>query len=202
MKNLYSLFMCISFAFGGCSQSPVDSTELDSNNDIESAELLPEKKLTEIISENRIPKSQLSIKIDKSAYTLSVLHKDSVLISYPCVLGFNAVDDKHQEGDGCTPEGEFGVRSMYAHKSWKYFIWIDYPNAESWNRFNQRKADGTIKSNATIGGEIGIHGVPEGSDYLIDDRVNWTLGCISIKNAHIEDLYKSITKSVQIEIVH
>ncbi|PWL32823.1 MAG: hypothetical protein DCO96_00300 [Fluviicola sp. XM-24bin1] len=161
----------------------------------------PTEKLVDIIAENGIRKSDLKIYIDKSDYYLAVKHADSVLIKYPCVFGFNAVDDKAMEGDGCTPEGDFGVRSMYAHRSWKYFIWIDYPNAESWNRFKKRKADGEIPEDATIGGEVGIHGVPEGMDSMIDDGTNWTLGCISLKNAHITDLYKSINKYTKIEIV-
>lgn len=161
----------------------------------------PTEKLVEIIAKKKIPKSSLSIYIDKSEYYLAVKHADSVLIKYPCVFGFNAVDDKAMEGDGCTPEGNFGIRSMYAHKSWKYFIWIDYPNAESWRRFKKRKSDGDIPSDATIGGEVGIHGVPEGMDDMIDKQSNWTLGCISLKNAHITDLYKSIDKNVKVEIV-
>ncbi len=161
----------------------------------------PTEKLVDIIAENNIRKSDLKIYIDKSDYYLAVKHADTVLIKYPCVFGFNAVDDKAMEGDGCTPEGDFGVRSMYAHKSWKYFIWIDYPTPESWRRFKQRKADGEIPEDATIGGEIGIHGVPEGMDSMIENGTNWTLGCISLKNAHITDLYKSINKYTKIEIV-
>lgn len=161
----------------------------------------PSEKLVDIIAKNNIRKSDLKIYIDKSDYYLAVKHADSVLIKYPCVFGFNAIDDKAMEGDGCTPEGHFGVRSMYAHKSWKYFIWIDYPNAESWKRFKQRKADGAIPSDATIGGEVGIHGVPEGMDSMIEDGTNWTLGCISLKNKHITDLYKSINQYTKIEIV-
>jgi len=192
---LFSLFIVL------CSCSQIT----DSSNEANSATLpdtLPQKTLRQIMTENTISKSAVSIRIDKSAYTLSVLHKDTVLITYPCVFGFNAVDDKAREGDGATPEGHFGVRSMYPHKSWKYFIWIDYPNAESWARFKRRKANGELDQSATIGGEVGIHGVPEGADGMIDSRTNWTLGCISLKNAHIEDLYKSITQSVKIEIVH
>ena len=81
--------------------------------------------------------------------------------------------------------------------SWKYFIWIDYPNKESWSRFKTRKANGDIPASATIGGEIGIHGVPDGADSMIADKVNWTLGCISLTNKDIEDLYKSISKSTK-----
>lgn len=160
-----------------------------------------QKSLQETVRSRNIPKNELKILIDKSAYTLSVYHKQDKLITYPCVFGFNPVDDKHQEGDGCTPEGTFGIRSKYAHGSWSYFIWVDYPNKESWRRFNERKAQGKIDKNARIGGEIGIHGVPEGMDDLIDERTNWTLGCISLKTADITDLYKSIGDGTKIEIV-
>lgn len=159
-----------------------------------------QQNLQTIVKERKIPKSELIIKIDKSAYTLSVWHKEEQLISYPCVFGFNPVDDKQQEGDGCTPEGEFKIKSMYAHASWKYFIWIDYPNKESRKRFNERKAEGAISSDASIGGEIGIHGVPEGSDAMIANKTNWTLGCISLTREHITDLYKSISSGTKILI--
>jgi lipoprotein-anchoring transpeptidase ErfK/SrfK len=43
--------------------------------------------------------------------------------------------------------------------------------------------------------------VPEGSDNWIDDRMNWTLGCISLKNADITDLYESIGKDTKVLIV-
>ena len=160
-----------------------------------------QKNLQTIVRESNIPKAELKVKIDKSDYTMEVYHKSKKLITYPCVFGFNPVDDKHQEGDGCTPEGTFKIRSMYAHRSWKYFIWIDYPNKESWRRFNKRKADGTIDKAGTIGGEIGIHGVPEGADDMIAEKYNWTLGCISLTNKDITDLYKSIGSNTILEIV-
>lgn len=200
----YFLILLCSFStLIGCSQS---SSETNENQDNKAQDVQqipdPQKKLVEILRAEHISKNDLRIKIDKTAYSLSVYNKDSLLITYPCVFGFNAVDDKAQEGDGCTPEGTFGIRSKYAHKSWNYFIWIDYPNKESWSRFNSRKANGEIGENATIGGEVGIHGVPEGGDYLIDEKINWTLGCISLKNEHVEDLYKCLSDDVKIQIVH
>ena len=191
----YSLFLMAIVSFSGCAQ-PMDEDSLK-------IAALDETQtpLLEQVSENNYSPKNLKILIDKSAYTLQVYHKDSLLITYPCVFGFDPVSDKMQEGDGATPEGEFGIRSMYPHKSWSYFIWIDYPNAESWNGFRKRKADGTIANSATIGGEVGIHGVPGDADDLITNKTNWTLGCISLTSAHIEDLYKSINASTKIEIV-
>lgn len=156
--------------------------------------------LPTLLRTQNISKSSLKIVIDKSDYRLYVYHSDSVLISYPVVFGFNAVDDKKQEGDGCTPEGVFKIRSMYPHSSWKYFVWIDYPNDESRRKFAARKASGELPAGAGIGGEVGIHGVPEGADYLIDERTNWTLGCISLKNADMSDLYRSITTKTVVDI--
>ncbi|MGV3632467.1 MAG: L,D-transpeptidase family protein [Bacteroidota bacterium] len=157
--------------------------------------------LQEIVKERKIPGKSLKIYIQKKKRKLSVFYKDSCLISYPCVLGFAPDGDKMQEGDGKTPEGKFGIRSMYPHKSWSYFIWFDYPNATSRERFKKRKADGTIPKSARIGGEVGIHGVPEGYDSAIDNKEDWTLGCISLKTADITDLYKSISTETKIEIV-
>ncbi len=188
------LGLCLLISCNGCAQND-DSESLEDTAAITYTPLLEQMRTNAFSSKN------LKILIDKSEYTLSVLHKDSVLISYPCVFGFNAIDDKMKEGDGATPEGEFGIRSMYPHRSWSYFIWIDYPNEESWRRFRKRKADGTIEQSATIGGEVGIHGVPVGADDLISSKTNWTLGCISLSTEHITDLYKSIGTGTKIQIV-
>jgi murein L,D-transpeptidase YafK len=119
---------------------------------------------------------------------------------YDVVFGGNPVDDKEKEGDKRTPEGVFGVRDKYPHRNWSKFIWIDYPNEDSWRKFNQRKADGIIKQGETIGGEVGIHGVPDGMNNLIDEKINWTLGCISMKNKDVNEIYPYISKKTQITI--
>lgn len=157
--------------------------------------------LQDIVSSRKLPKGGLRILVRKAARTLSVYYKDELLITYPCVLGFDPVGDKMQEGDGKTPEGKFAVRAMYAHKSWSYFIWFDYPNEVSRTRFNQRKKSGAIPADATIGGEVGIHGVPAGRNDLIEKSSDWTLGCISLTTENITDLYKSISTKTSIEIL-
>ena len=110
----------------------------------------------------QVDPSQTSLFIDKSDYRLYLLEAEDTLKWYPVVFGFNPVDDKMQEGDGCTPEGRFQLRSMYEHQKWERFLWIDYPTKESWKKFEARKSAGIIPEDASIGGEIGIHGVPSG----------------------------------------
>lgn len=140
------------------------------------------------------------ILIDKSDYQLYLFENDCLLRTYPVVLGLDPVTDKMFEGDGCTPEGKFKVRTKYAHAKWSKFIWVDYQTAESWEKFKTRKAAGMIAQYRTIGGEIGIHGVPECLDSLIDRHINWTLGCISLKRADVDELYGAIRTGTDIEI--
>lgn len=156
--------------------------------------------LRQIVDSLGLTPRQLSVRITKSAYELGIYNGDILLKNYPVVFGSNPLDDKLREGDQCTPEGTFKMRSKYDHKKWTRFIWIDYPNAESWKKHNAAKKKGLITKHAGIGGEIGIHGVPAGYDEAVDYRQNWTLGCISMKNKDVIDLYPFITTSTVIEI--
>ena len=78
---------------------------------------------------------------------------------------------------------------------------IDYPTRESWQKFEANKAMGIIPSSATIGGGIGIHGVPKNKHYLIDKNINWTLGCISLTNEDIEEIYRYADIGTKVTIV-
>lgn len=130
--------------------------------------------------------------VDKSDRRFMVYAGDSLLLTYPCVLGEQPVGDKHCQGDRRTPEGSFTFRSKRVHGQWHKFIWIDYPNAESWRRYRERKAAGLIPAGKDIGGEIGIHGVPDGMDHWIDAGADWTWGCIALRNADVDEIYPYI----------
>jgi murein L,D-transpeptidase YafK len=157
--------------------------------------------LLHILDSLHINANQLSVLISKSEYTLS-LRKDTCIIkSYPVVFGFNPVDDKLREGDGCTPEGNFRMISKYPHRSWTYFIWINYPNEESWRKHNRAMQEGIIPFGSEIGSQVGIHGIPLGNDVAIDQRSNWTLGCISLKNSDIREIYTIINTETEIKII-
>lgn len=158
------------------------------------------KPLTELIEQ--IDSDSISILIEKTEYKLTLIYCNKRIKSYPVVFGSNPVDDKLREGDSCTPEGSFEVRDLYPHKSWSKFIWINYPTNDSWRKHNSAKASGDIPQNASIGGEIGIHGVPQGYDNMIDENYNWTLGCISLKNADVNEVYSIIKRGIKIEIKH
>jgi len=159
-----------------------------------------DRQFSEIIEE--VNEDSISILIEKSDYKLTILYNNKRIKSYPVVFGSNPIDDKLRQGDCCTPEGLYKVRDHYPHKSWSKFIWIDYPTAASWEKHNSAKANGVISQNSSIGGEIGIHGVPCGCDNLIDEKYNWTLGCISLKNVDVNEIYIIIKNGTEIEIRH
>lgn len=156
--------------------------------------------LGKLIDSLELQKQDLSLFIDKSDFELAVKSKDQIIKEYPIVLGTNPIDDKLMQGDRCTPEGNFQVRDFYPHQNWSKFIWINYPTEDSWKKHNQAKEQGDISSEAQIGGEIGIHGTPEGRADLISDGINWTWGCISLSNEDVDDLYISIHKKMDIVI--
>jgi lipoprotein-anchoring transpeptidase ErfK/SrfK len=58
-----------------------------------------------------------------------------------------------------------------------------------------------ISPTATIGGEVGFHGVPEKNDEIIEKKIDWTLGCISLSTKNMTDLYQSIGLETTIEII-
>lgn len=150
------------------------------------------KPLAAIIDSLKIDAKSIGFKVHKSKRRFEVVAQGRVLKSYPCVLGEVPVGDKFHQGDRKTPEGKFTFRSKRVHAQWHKFIWVDYPNAESWKRYNERKAKGLIPRGKDIGGEIGIHGVPDGMDHWIDTGADWTWGCIALRNADVDEIYPYI----------
>ncbi|MGD2181363.1 L,D-transpeptidase family protein [Lusitaniella coriacea] len=159
-----------------------------------------DRLLNSLLGEN-IDKTQTAIAIDKSDYRLTLYYQGQPIKSYPIVLGGNPTADKRKEGDRATPEGIFAIRDLYPHPGWSKFIWLDYPSAQSWRNHFQAKLQGAIPWYASVGSEVGIHGVPDGSNDLIETRNNWTLGCISLKNSDVDELYAVLQAGNRVEIV-
>jgi murein L,D-transpeptidase YafK len=135
------------------------------------------------------PVGNISIIIDKSDYSLSIYDDKGWYATYPVVFGNNSLEDKKMEGDKNTPEGTFRINNKKIHNKWYRFLAIDYPNKESWDKFKKRKQLGQIPASASIGGAIGIHGTWPNEDFVIDRYKNWTMGCISMKNSDVLEIY-------------
>ena len=142
-----------------------------------------------------------SVLIVKSKYELQLYDSTGEwLATYPVVFGSSDIGDKMMQGDRKTPEGSFHIAYKRKHEKWDSFMLIDYPNEESYKKFNQRKAQGIIPANAKIGGDIGIHGTWPHEDFAIDQYRNWTEGCISTKNKYIEELFQLLPVGTSVKI--
>ena len=159
-----------------------------------------DESLASLLGES-VDRAKVSLLIEKSQHRVTVFYDSEPVKAYEAVFGTVPVGDKRMEGDRKTPEGVFRIRDLYPHDEWSKFIWLDYPTPESWQKHLQAKMNGDIGPDATIGGEIGIHGVPEGADGLIDTRSNWTWGCIALKNADVDEIYAYVTQGSVVEIV-
>ncbi len=140
------------------------------------------------------------IVIDKSDFELRVYDNKGLLAVYPVVFGLKPLEDKFMQGDRKTPEGSFKVLYSKQHQLWKRMLMLNYPTSESAVKFKVRKSNGLIPATASIGNGIGIHGVEPGNDYFIDRFYNWTNGCISLKNHHIEDLARYVKAGTPVSI--
>lgn len=134
------------------------------------------------------PVGRVYLIIDKSDYELQVYDEEGWYATYPVVFGSKDQGDKMMEGDRKTPEGRFKINAKRKHEKWHKMLSLDYPNRESWDKFNQRKKKGLIPTGAKIGNGIAIHGTWPNDNLVVDDYTNWTNGCISLKNEDLDEI--------------
>lgn len=138
--------------------------------------------------------------IDKSDYELKVYDDEGWYATYPIVFGSKDLSDKMREGDKRTPTGDFKVVLKKIHPKWSYELLLDYPNDESYRRFNERKQKGVLPQSARIGDGIAIHATRPEEEWTIDNFYNWTDGCVSVKYSEMKDLFSYIPVGTPVKI--
>ncbi len=145
--------------------------------------------------------------IHKSLRRLEVQSDSKLLKTYPIALGFEPLGTKLKEGDGKTPEGEYVVVYKNPKSQFYLSLGLNYPNKEDGERgFNaglidkaeKKKIDRAAKLEAmppqgtALGGEIFIHGGGIGLD--------WTLGCVALRNEDIKELFSAVPIGTAVSI--
>ena len=130
----------------------------------------------------------------KGQRLLQLLKGEAVVRSYRVALGKNPVGPKRRAGDGRTPEGVYRLDGRNSASKFYKAIHISYPNAG-----DQAAAR---KNGVVPGGQIMIHGLPEGFADLADSHFtrNWTKGCIAVSNAEIDEIWRLVPNGTPIEI--
>ena len=151
------------------------------------------------IEEINKTKTVTTIEVFKQQRQLKLKHNDQVIRSYPIRLGFNPIGHKQFEGDGKTPEGTYTIDWRNPQSAYYKSLHISYPNPNDLTYAKQRQK--------SAGGDVMIHGtvptpataLPASSTYM--PRKDWTLGCIAVTNADMDEIWQLVKNGTQI-IIH
>ena len=133
--------------------------------------------------------------VDKSARTMDA-HSDGRLIkTYRIAVGRGGLGPKRYEGDARTPEGRYRIDRRHRSQRFHRFLHVSYPNRVDYRRYRQARRVNQIPR-VGIGGAIGIHGGNHGVRRTID----WTAGCIAVRDAEAEELYRTVAPNAVVII--
>jgi murein L,D-transpeptidase YafK len=127
-----------------------------------------------------------SIAVHKAEHEMLVFSHGVLLKKYIVQLGPHPVGPKQSFGDGKTPEGHYIINAMNPHSLFHKSLGISYPNTDDMER--------AIKLGRSPGGDIVIHGLPNGEEHVRRSRYrnDWTRGCIAVRNEEIDELFEHV----------
>jgi murein L,D-transpeptidase YafK len=130
----------------------------------------------------------------KGEYRLYLMQNGKVMQSFPVTFGANPKGHKQQQGDERTPEGQYSLGYKNPNSSFYKSVHISYPNA--------RDREGASKRGVSPGGDIMIHGQPNGWGRWspVIQLFNWTDGCIALSNKNMDIIWESVSPGIPIEI--
>lgn len=149
---------------------------------------------------NRPNKSKYYLVVHKKHYNITLYDERDWVLQWPCTFGSDDLGDKMYQGDRRTPEGEYIIIDKKPHDKWNKFMRLNYPTDADRAKFEARKRAGLIPANAKIGGDIGIHGTWPRENFAVDYLQSWTLGCIAMRNDHLDELYQLVEVGTKVII--
>ncbi len=133
------------------------------------------------------------IVVTKSTHTLVLYSRGTVLRTYKVALG-RVPGRKQQQSDYRTPEGHYRIDGHNPHSSAHLSLHISYPNADDRAR--------ALAAHQRPGGDITIHGLPNGFGYIgtAHRQTDWTFGCIAVTDAEMDEIYRLVPNQTPIDI--
>ena len=125
---------------------------------------------------------------------------DKVVKWYRVAIGPGGEGPKTREGDKITPTGHYILSAARPSAKFKTFIAVSYPNDADRKRFASLQASGALPKDATIGGDIGIHGVGSSTLAPFHKLSDWTRGCVAVDNAEIDEIASLVPGGTPIDI--
>lgn len=137
-----------------------------------------------------------AVLVFKEKNTVTLVRAGKVERTYDAELGTNRISTKLRQGDSATPEGRYRIvqkkdvgQSIY-HRA----LLLDYPNAQDRARFERAKKERRLPTSAAIGGAIELHGHGGRGEA-------WTRGCVALRDADIDDLFRRVSVGTPVTIV-
>lgn len=140
--------------------------------------------------ESRVDK----VLVIKSERRLHLLSRGETLKSYRVSLGKQPNGPKQREGDKRTPEGFYWIDWRKSSEKYNLSMHISYPNARDLARARSEKVP--------PGSMIMIHGTPLDEEYpeWYFHTLDWTEGCIALKNDDMREVWSLVADGTLIEI--
>lgn len=135
-----------------------------------------------------------AILILKKDHVLELLSGGKVIRTYRVALGSGGLAPKEREGDARTPEGHYTIDTRNAASQYYKALHISYPNQQDRAR--------AAKLGISPGGAVMIHGLPNGMGWIgAAHRLHdWTLGCVAVTDAEIDEIWKFVPVGTPVEI--
>jgi murein L,D-transpeptidase YafK len=132
--------------------------------------------------------------VKKSEAKLYLMRRGEPVATFHIALGGNPVGHKQRQGDGRTPEGRYALDARNEHSAFYKSLHVSYPNT--------RDREQARRNGVPVGGDIMIHGQPNGWAQFeaATQARNWTLGCIALTNEDMDVVWSSVPIGTPIEI--
>jgi murein L,D-transpeptidase YafK len=130
----------------------------------------------------------------KAPRRLLLLRGERVLRDYEIALGRSPLGPKRHQGDERTPEGRYRIESRVQDSRFHRALRISYPN--------QDDLDFARRAGVAPGGDVMIHGLPDGERWVGDVHraYDWTNGCIAVTDDEMGEIWELVDDGTPIEI--
>jgi len=130
----------------------------------------------------------------KSERKLYLQQRGETIKSYRISLGKQPNGAKQREGDLRTPEGFYWIDWRKPSDKYQLSLHISYPNARDLAKAKE--------TGVPPGSMIMIHGTPLDEEYpeWFFHTLDWTEGCIAMKNADMREVWSLVRDGTLIEI--
>jgi murein L,D-transpeptidase YafK len=134
------------------------------------------------------------IVIEKSSHRMTLYRGGRQTRTYKVSLGGEPKGPKTRQGDHRTPEGDYVIDARNEHSHYYKSLHVSYPNAADRERARRLKA--------SPGGDIMIHGLPNGERYIGKAHLlhDWTDGCIAVTDEEMDEIWKLVPTGTVVQI--